>query len=60
MVYKGHLLEDGGKVVTATVAIKTLKGSLNCWFIRSITICSSNASWFVMQDSMIVLLSGIC
>ena len=36
MVYKGHLLEDGGNIVTATVAIKTLKGS--CWFISSITI----------------------
>ena len=26
VVYKGHLLEDGGKIVTTTVAIKTLKG----------------------------------
>ena len=36
MVYKGHLLEDGGNIVTATVAIKTLKGS--CWFIDSIIL----------------------
>ena len=28
MVYKGHLSEDGGNIVTATVAIKTLKGYL--------------------------------
>lgn len=26
VVYKGYLLQDGGKVVTATVAVKTLKG----------------------------------
>ena len=26
VVYKGHLLGDGGNIVTATVAIKTLKG----------------------------------
>ena len=28
VVYKGHLLRDGGNIVTATVAIKTLKGWL--------------------------------
>jgi hypothetical protein len=26
VVYKGHILEDGGSIVIATVAIKTLKG----------------------------------
>ena len=26
MVYKGHLLKDRGQTITATVAIKTLKG----------------------------------
>ena len=36
VVYKGHLLEDGGNIVTTTVAIKTLKGS--CRFINSIDI----------------------
>lgn len=28
IVYRGHLLKDGGKTVSEMVAIKTLKGTL--------------------------------